>query len=219
MSERPEPDRSPNDGEELQSPSTSSDGLASSVDPGERFGRLLEGGPEDEGLKEHHPDRHPTGTPGMTGGWMSEVSDTPPSEPHRERTSSSEDSTPEPSEPLPQRVPVTDLDATHVVPSAYTTGPSGSGGEPTRPGRKLGCGGCMLRMLIMGLFAAAALLIGVVSFGLYQYASLASTLPPVEDLKDHAAQFETTRILDRDGNLKEGRLYPMEAGTAKTISR
>jgi penicillin-binding protein 1C len=56
-------------------------------------------------------------------------------------------------------------------------------------------------MGIIGLFGLVAALIGVVSFGLYQYYSLAATLPSVEDLQQHAAQFQTTRILDRDENL------------------
>jgi membrane carboxypeptidase/penicillin-binding protein len=56
-------------------------------------------------------------------------------------------------------------------------------------------------MLIIGLFVFLALLIAVASFGLYQYYSLASTLPSADDLSSHAAQFETTRILDRQGNL------------------
>ena len=63
------------------------------------------------------------------------------------------------------------------------------------------CGGCLLRMAILGIFIFAAAIIGITSFGLYQYFSLASTLPSVEDLETHAAQFETTRILDREGNL------------------
>ncbi len=56
-------------------------------------------------------------------------------------------------------------------------------------------------MLILGLFALLALLIAVASFGLYQYYSLASSLPSADDLSSRAPQFETTRILDRDGNL------------------
>ena len=35
---------------------------------------------------------------------------------------------------------------------------------------------------------------------LFSYYSIARTLPSVEDLKTHASQFETTRILDRNGN-------------------
>jgi penicillin-binding protein 1C len=56
-------------------------------------------------------------------------------------------------------------------------------------------------MLIIGLFVLLALVIAVASFGLYQYYSLASTLPSADDLSSRAPQFETTRILDREGNL------------------
>jgi penicillin-binding protein 1C len=75
----------------------------------------------------------------------------------------------------------------------------------------------MLRMAILGMFVLAALLIGVLSFGLYQYAALASSLPTVEDLQDHAAQFETTRILDREGNLLYEILDP-QAGRRTYVS-
>jgi membrane peptidoglycan carboxypeptidase len=56
-------------------------------------------------------------------------------------------------------------------------------------------------MAIFGAFVLIAIVIGIVSFGVYQYYSLAASLPSVEDLHQHAAQFETTRILDREGNL------------------
>jgi len=39
------------------------------------------------------------------------------------------------------------------------------------------------------------------SIGLYQYYQIASTLPDISDLRQHASQFETTRILDRNGNV------------------
>lgn len=49
-------------------------------------------------------------------------------------------------------------------------------------------------LTLLGLIAA----VGVV---LYFYIRIASTLPGVDDLQAHASQFETTRILDREGNL------------------
>jgi penicillin-binding protein 1C len=39
------------------------------------------------------------------------------------------------------------------------------------------------------------------SIALYQYYSIARTLPSVSDLRERASQFETTRILDRNGNV------------------
>jgi len=105
--------------------------------------------------------------------------------------------------PLPQRVPERDLSATHVTPAAYIPPPEAAQRRAAGGGGRWssGCSGCAVRMLILGLFALMALLIAVASFGLYQYYSLASSLPSADDLSSHAAQFETTRILDRDGNL------------------
>src|SRR4030042_325923 len=39
------------------------------------------------------------------------------------------------------------------------------------------------------------------SVALYEYYSIASSLPAVSDLQQRTSQFETTRILDRNGNL------------------
>jgi penicillin-binding protein 1C len=168
-----------------------------------RLQRLIEGRLEQQ-EPEPLEERHPTGHPELTGGWMAEgAADPDPSNPESGPASEQEFiSTTEPgTDPihLPQRVPETDLGATQVAPTAYI--PPTSTDKPSRALLGQGCGGCALRMTILGLFVLAALLIGVFSFGLYQYYALASTLPPVEDLQERAAQFETTRILDRDGNL------------------
>lgn len=42
---------------------------------------------------------------------------------------------------------------------------------------------------------------GVAAWGVYQYRTILATLPPVDDLKARASTFETTRILDRNGEL------------------
>lgn len=52
---------------------------------------------------------------------------------------------------------------------------------------------------ITSIFAIALIGVCVASFFVYQYAAIASTLPPVGDLRARASQFETTRILDRNG--------------------
>lgn len=157
------------------------------------------------------PNRHPTGEPDLTGGWYVELDgerkppaappDSPPRRPERSAT---------PPPPLdegeaavPRRVPERDLEATQVSLSAYQI-PAGSGG-PQAPRRRFSgrwatAGGCLIRMAILGLFVITAILIAVLSFGVYQYYAVASTLPSVEDLQSRAAQFETTRILDRQGN-------------------
>jgi penicillin-binding protein 1C len=133
--------------------------------------------------------------------------------------------------PLPRRVEETDPNATRVTPAAYSnpyarpssatrptaTYPQSGRRPPTgaRPGygappvppqaapRKAARQGmgCVLRLVIALMFIAILGLLIVASFGVYQYFSIASTLPSVEDLRSRASQFETTRILDRDGNV------------------
>ena len=61
--------------------------------------------------------------------------------------------------------------------------------------------GCLLRLTITTLFIAVVVLVGAGSFLVYQYFSIASALPSVDDLRQHASQFETTRILDRNKNV------------------
>jgi hypothetical protein len=61
--------------------------------------------------------------------------------------------------------------------------------------------GCFLRGLIATAFAAVVIGLLAGSYFVYQYYSIASTLPDVGDLRDHASQFETTRILDRNGQV------------------
>lgn len=73
--------------------------------------------------------------------------------------------------------------------------------KPEQPAKTKKKPGCWLRgFLILGfLIILAALVIG--SIGIYQYFRIASSLPDVAELREAAAKFETTRILDRDGNL------------------
>ena len=98
---------------------------------------------------------------------------------------------------LPQRVTARDVGATKVTPAAFVPPPR----RPRRRSMPTGGGGCLLRMAIIAVFLLAAVVILGLSVAVFQYFSLAATLPSVEDLQSHAAQFETTRILDRDGNL------------------
>lgn len=59
--------------------------------------------------------------------------------------------------------------------------------------------GCLLRGLILSVFAMVVFGLCVGSYFIYQYYVIASTLPEVGDLRERASQFETTRILDRNG--------------------
>jgi len=44
-------------------------------------------------------------------------------------------------------------------------------------------------------------MMGVAAFAIYTYFDIAKTLPAVDELQNRASQFETTRILDRNGNI------------------
>ena len=61
--------------------------------------------------------------------------------------------------------------------------------------------GCFVRLIIIFLFLMVLGIIIVGSIGVYQYFNIASGLPTVDNLKERAATFETTRILDRNGNV------------------
>jgi len=125
--------------------------------------------------------------------------------------------------PLPRRVDEIDTGATRVTPAAYNV-PS----QPTRippavdqiPSRPVAprpvvqrvegkphvppwrrYGGCLLRGFIVLLFGLVGLVLVGGSIALYQYYAIARTLPSVSDLRERASQFETTRILDRNGNV------------------
>ncbi|HNT23122.1 MAG TPA: transglycosylase domain-containing protein [Anaerolineales bacterium] len=128
--------------------------------------------------------------------------------------------------PLPRRVDEFDLHATRVSPSAVSSRPAARpvrpvpppvvptppvvSPPPAPPRAKVavdwrGGLGCLLRMALLGLLAL--IIIGLLggSFVLYEYYSIASTLPSVDDLRQRASSFETTRIYDRNNNL----LYEM----------
>ena len=118
--------------------------------------------------------------------------------------------------PLPRRVTETDPEATRVTGAAYATTSRGRRPKPTGPNKTKGGGfrnrlnmireriahlGCLPRLLIYGGFALVLIAILGFAIVLYEYAAIASTLPSVDDLRDRASQFETTRILDAKGNL------------------
>ena len=115
--------------------------------------------------------------------------------------------------PLPRRVDEMDIDATRVVASfggAKAVGASQTlrvVSPPPPRGRTLPSVnwlagfGCALRAIIISLFILVLIALIVGSILLYRYYTIAATLPSVEDLRQRAAQFETTRILDRNGNV------------------
>jgi len=61
--------------------------------------------------------------------------------------------------------------------------------------------GCILRMVLLAVLAGIIILVAGGSFILYEYSNIAATLPSVADLQQRASTFETTRIIDGNGNL------------------
>ncbi|MCK6540384.1 MAG: transglycosylase domain-containing protein, partial [Anaerolineales bacterium] len=121
--------------------------------------------------------------------------------------------------PLPRRVDEVDLGSTRVSPAAYeptsrhrngapqtrhTSAPRPSQPPPNRPAISLawmsGWGGCLVRAFVLSLFGLVILAILGGSALLISYYRIARTLPGVDDLRNRTSQFETTRILDRNGN-------------------
>lgn len=116
---------------------------------------------------------------------------------------------PPPLYPEPHFTPVEpveaiDLNATRVTPAALqsSTGrraASVAARVPTQPIHRGGWG-CFTRWLVISLFTlVVAGILGAIA-AVAAYFSIASDLPTVDDLRARSSQFETTRILDRNGN-------------------
>ncbi len=125
--------------------------------------------------------------------------------------------------PLPRRVDQIDMAGTRVTRAAYeppstgrrsaqqtrvTQPPPAYVPPPAPPAPPFwsnidwrGSMGCLVRGLIASIFLVVIVGLCLGSIAVYEYYSIARTLPSVEDLKNRASQFETTRILDRNGNL------------------
>ena len=114
--------------------------------------------------------------------------------------------------PLPRRVEEIDMGATRVGQAAFehpnratvrraVSSRRGASRVRRDPFNWSRAGGCLLRGLIIGVFVAVGLGLILAAVGIYEYYSIAATLPSVSDLQQHAAQFETTHILDRNGNI------------------
>jgi len=125
-------------------------------------------------------------------------------------------------DPLPHRADELDLGATQVSRTAFQNGekapqpgkPGGSSGGGSKGNnqrhnnaangngkKKKGGSGCLVRGIIIFLFIIVLGIIVAGAFLVYQYFTIAATLPSVEGLKERASQFETTRIYDRNNQL------------------
>lgn len=122
--------------------------------------------------------------------------------------------------PLPRRVDEIDMQGTRVSPAAYrrsveadsrprippvpVLAAMGAGAEVPPPivieppAARLNRG-CLVRMLVAGLFVLVAAAMLILAVLVYSYYSIARTLPSVADLRSRASQFETARIYDRNG--------------------
>ncbi len=104
---------------------------------------------------------------------------------------------------------------------ATTSRPSRPG-RPTPPaavpeGPRRDWMGCLLQGVIYGAIGGVVLFflgLAVVSIG---YVAIASELPPPGELADHASDFETSYILDSQGNLLY-ELIPPDAGRRRRVS-
>ncbi|MBI3738302.1 MAG: transglycosylase domain-containing protein, partial [Chloroflexi bacterium] len=112
--------------------------------------------------------------------------------------------------PLPRRVDEIDTGGTRVTPAAYEVKTNRRyasqlpvpprSGVPSFEFRSINWG-CLLRALIVIVFILVAIGLCFGSLAVYEYYSIASSLPSISDLQNRASQFETTRILDRNGDL------------------
>ena len=100
----------------------------------------------------------------------------------------------------PEWVDEIDPSATNVTPRAF----NGLDHRPPSGNHERGNGrsswGCLTRWLIIALFGLVALMIIGAATAVFAYYSIASALPSVDGLRERSAQFETTRIVDRNGN-------------------
>jgi len=103
--------------------------------------------------------------------------------------------------PLPRRVGETDVEGTRVTRAAYEPTTHGQFVRPPGHFNWRSNMGCLLRGLILAAFVVLILGLCAGSYVLYRYYKIARTLPEIGDLRERASQFETTRILDRNGQL------------------
>lgn len=102
-----------------------------------------------------------------------------------------------PARPVPQPAPQPVVQR----PAPQPTAPRSKKAPVYKPARSGGAKSFFLRSFIGLLFALIFILVVVASFGVYQYFLITSSLPPTDNLAAHASQFETTRIMDRNGDI------------------
>jgi len=108
-----------------------------------------------------------------------------------------------PASSTPPSQPIGTRPAADQVPSGPAASRPATQRTPTGPRTSVWKSrvGCLLRVFVIFLFSLVGLALLGGSIALYQYYAIARTLPSVSDLRERASQFETTRILDRNGNV------------------
>jgi penicillin-binding protein 1C len=148
------------------------------------------------------PQEDPFGTRVQPSAWR--LSDTqPPQKPpptqatrlHTPRMAS------QPAEAPTSTRAVRDGSGRSAAPTRHVTNPSSP--PPAETGRELAqsAGSCMWKLTKMTVIASLLLVFVMMGGMVLGYFSIASELPSVDDLRDRASQFETTRVFDGGGNL------------------
>jgi membrane peptidoglycan carboxypeptidase len=167
-----------------------------------RFKRISDTPTDDDAPTSNDPSAPISSQPADLPAWLSQQADEP-----------EEDDTPtilgpESGATVPDHTsaPITN----QGQPQAVDHKPAASPRSRRRDARRVppAAGSCLLKILaglivlgIMGSVLGAGLLF-------WQYSRIASNLPDISNLREHASQFESTRILDREGNLLYESLDP-----------
>ncbi|MEL7625887.1 MAG: transglycosylase domain-containing protein [Anaerolineaceae bacterium] len=102
----------------------------------------------------------------------------------------------------PRKKQVTTTAKPPSKPVSGKTQPTLVGGQPPiQPRKTKKKKGCFSRGILIALIVLLLILLGVGIYAISKYFEIASTLPSVDELQNRASQFETTYILDRNGNI------------------
>ena len=88
---------------------------------------------------------------------------------------------------------------THITGKTQPTVVAGQPPQPPQKNRKKK--GCIGRGVLIAFIVLVLVLLAAGIYGISKYFEIASTLPSVDELQTRASQFETTYILDRNGNI------------------
>ena len=84
---------------------------------------------------------------------------------------------------------------------AKATANGGTNGPSNGKKNRFDTSGCAIKVLVIFLFLAVLGVVIAGVFFVFQYFTIASTLPDIEEIQNYASQFETTRFYDRNGQM------------------